>query len=57
MLRLEEKHALYSGLFSTLKEGFVFMSEMSRVVLCRGDCSFSTTKVALPYGLGKKNNS
>lgn len=57
MLRLEEKHALYYGLFSALQEGIVFMSETSRGVFCRGDCVYSTTKDAPPFGLGKKNNS
>lgn len=57
MLRLEEKHALYYGLFSALEEGIVFMSETSRGVFCRGDCVYSTTKDAPPFGLGKKNNS
>lgn len=57
MLRLEEKHALYYGLFSALQEGIVFMSETSRGVFCRGDCVYSTIIKALPFGLGKKNNS
>lgn len=57
MLRLEEKHALYYGLFSALEEGIVFMSETSRGVFCRGDCVYSTIIKALPFGLGKKNNS